>query len=268
MGAAIDTLVFAATNPGAAPAADNAAAAAGDSKTVRNFNPGSAARITFLSRQGTTTGFVSVKSSRLHDPVRGLQFILTETPAVKLLPEEVGQPVYPGDTLLTTISGGAAEADGMAVGIYYDDLAGVNAALRSWGDLSASVVNLKPLEVDVTQAAAAFGWADQVLTTTENLLKADTYYAVFGYTTDTAALAIGLRGIATGNMRLCGPGSTGSFNTDDYFLRQAVESGRPYIPVFNANDRGGIFCSVNGLATGGTTKVTLLCAELAQSYHP
>lgn len=268
MGVAIDTVVFAATNPGAAPAADNAAVAAGDSKTIRNYNLSTGARIIFLARQGTTSGFVGLKSPRFHDVSRGIQFILSETPAVKLLPEEIGQPVFSGDTLQITISGGAAEADGGAFAVYYDDLPGAAAALKSWSDVSSSIVNLKPVEVDVTQGATAFAWVDTALTTTENLLKADTYYAVLGYTTDTAALVVGIKGVATSNLRVCGPGPTSSFATDDYFLRQAMESMRPNIPVINANDRAGIFVSLAGFATGGTTKVELLLAELAGNYRP
>lgn len=267
MGAAIDTIVLSATNPGAAPAADNAAANSGDSKTVRNFNLQTAARIQFLSRQGTTAGFVGVKSPRMHDSTRGLQFILGESPAVKLLPEEIGQPVWSGDTLQATLSGGAAEVDGMAYAIYYDDLGGINAKLRSWADILPYIVNLKPLEVDVTQGATAFAWVDTLITATENLLKADTYYAVLGYTSDVAALVIGIKGVATGNLRVCGPGPINTLATDDYFLRQSAESGRPNIPVFSADDRGGVFVSLAGFATAGTTKVTLMLAELASNYQ-
>lgn len=268
MGLAIDTIVASAVNPGASPAADNATINAGDSKTVRNFSPTSRARIDYLARQGTTAGFVGVKSPRMHDVSRGIQYIESETPSTRLLPPDVGSPVYPADILLLTLSGGAAETDGMAAGIYYQDLPGVAALLKSPADIIPNVQNLKPVEVDVTQAATAFLWVDTAINATENLLKANKWYAVLGYTSDTAAVAVGVKGPETGNLRICGPGPTVTFDVTDYFIFMSIRHQAPYIPVFNANNRANYFVSLSGLATGGTTKVQLTLAELVDAYAP
>src|SRR5690348_14643185 len=109
MGTAIDTVVFTASNPGSAGAA--ATANTGDSFTIRNFPNSAYARIDGVVRQGATEGFVGLKSPRMHDAVRGLQFITSETPSVFLLPRQTGQPVYPADTLTVSLSGGTAETD-------------------------------------------------------------------------------------------------------------------------------------------------------------
>lgn len=264
--AAIDAVVFDATNPGAAGAA--ATVNSGDSFTIRNIPDSANARIDAVVRQGATEGFVEIKSPRLHDAVRGLHFITSETPSVFLLPRMTGQPVYPADTLQVTLSGGTAEVDAGAFFTYYSDLPGVSAALYTWQQISGLVRNLKAIEVDVAAQATAAAWTDTVLTTTENLLKANTYYALLGYVVDVACLAVGIKGPETGNLRFCGPGPTQSFPTSDYFVRMSELHQQPYILAFNSNNRGNLYCSTALVSTASTPKVELIVAELDRSFQP
>lgn len=268
MGLAIDTIAFGVTNPGAAPASDNTTIATGDSKTVRNFAPTSRARLDFVCRQGASAGFIGLKSPRLHDVSRGLQWILSETPSTILMPRETGQPVYGADILQITVSGGGAEVDGGAAGIYYYDMPGVTAVLKSPADILPNIVNVKPTEVDCAVSATANAWVDTAINATENLLKANTYYAVLGYETDTAAGAVGVKGPETGNLRICGPGAISGFLLSDYFVAMSYWHNAPYIPVFNANNRANYFASINTIAVAGTIKVTLNLAELVGSFTP
>jgi hypothetical protein len=184
------------------------------------------------------------------------------------MPRETGQPVYGADVTQVTISGGGAETDGVAFGIYYTDLPGVQAVLKSPGDILPMIANIKPVEVDVAATATAFLWNDTVITATENLLKANTYYAILGYETDTAAVAVGVKGPETGNLRLCGPGAVSGFLLADYFVEMSLRHGNPYIPVFNANNRANFFVSTAFAAVAGTIKITLNLAELIQSFAP
>lgn len=266
MGTAIDTVVFTATNPGSGGAA--ATANTGDSLTVRNFPNTAFARLDGLVRQGATEGFIEVKSPRMHDAVRGLHYISAETPTVFLLPRNTGQPVFPADTLTVNLSGGTAEVDAGAWFAYYSDVTGIDTLVASWEAISGMVKNLTAIEVDVSAQATSGAWSDTVLTTTQNLLKANTYYALLGYITDTAALAIGLKGPETGNLRLCGPGPTSSFPTHDYFIRMSDMHKAAYIPIFNANNRGNLFCSTALVSTSATPKIELICAELDKSFTP
>lgn len=266
MGLAIDTVGFSAVNPGAAPAAGNAVLNGGDSATIRNFPVTSRAYIDFLTRQGASEGFVEVRSPLLHDNVRGLHIITTETPAVYLLPQQVGQAMRSADVTVITISGGAAETDTGAFGVFYQDLPGAAARLKMWEDIAASIVNIKPVEVDFTTTAGG-AWLDTVITTTENLLKADTFYALLGYLTDVAVTAIGIKAPETANLRVCGPGPTTTLRTDDYFILQSQRHGRPYIPIVNANNRNNIFVSAMAVAAAAT-KSTLILAELVAGFTP
>ena len=265
MGLAIDTVGFSALNPGAAPAAGNAVVNGGDSFQIRNYAPSGSASIDVVARLGVTEGFVELRSPLFHDNVRGLHYITAETPTVLLMPQQVGQPARSADTLTVTLAGGGAETDAGMFSTYYTDLPGAAAKLQSWANLSALVQNIKPVEVDFTTTVGGV-WLDTVLTTTENLLKADTWYALLGYVTDVPVTAIGIKCPETANLRICGPGATTSFRTDEYFLLMDARHGRPYIPTFSANNRAAIFVSAMAVAAVAT-KATLILAELAKSFQ-
>lgn len=264
---AIDTIAGKASNPSSTYTAITLNS--GDSANVRSFPSSAKAALHFISRQGTTAGAVRVRSPRLHDATRGLTYLPGETPtSANLLPPQVGQPVYSVDALIIEVTGGTAESDAAALGFYYDDLPGSSAILRDVATIQGSLVNVKVVEVDITQGSTAFAWVDTAINATEDLLKANTYYAVLGYDSDTVALTIGVKGPETGNYRCCGPAPTLTLSTTDYFAKMAERHQRPYIPVFNANNRAGYFVSLAGLATGGTTKVSVILAQLDPSFAP
>lgn len=259
--AAIDTVAFSLANPGGTFTA--ATAASGDSFTVRNFNIATdAARLVKVFRQGATSGGVRILSPLLHDAVRGITILTSETPAVFAFPRETGQLLRPQDGLTVQITGGGAETDAGALQIYYSTLPGASARLFMPADILPRIIRIKPLEVDFTTNAAASGWLDTVITTTEDLTHANTDYAVLGYTTDTAGTAFGIKGIDTGNLRVCGPGSTSSIVTGDYFWEASLRDQIPYIPVFNSANKGGTFLSSFAVAAAAT-KVLLNLAELS-----
>lgn len=267
MPTAIDTIQGIATNPGTT--LTGITIASGDSLNVRSMAPNSKAEIHFISRQGATAGAVRVFSPRLHDAVKGLTYFPNETPVSStLLPPQLGQPVYSLDALSVQVSGGTSETDAVALGIYYDDLPGSAAIVKDIPTVQGNRVNIKVVEVDVTQGSTAFAWVDTKINTTEDVLKANKYYAVLGYDTDTVALAIGVKGPETGNYRCAGPGPTLVLSTTDYFAKMAFWHNKPYLPTFNSNNRNGYFVSTCQLATGGTTKVSLILAELADNFTP
>lgn len=264
MGMAAETVAFFATNPGAAGLA--ATMATGDSNRVRTFNPQAPGKILSASRQGVTEGFLQVASPALHDNVRGIRFITSETPTSFALPREIGQPLVSGDTLNFTLSGGAAEVDGGTLTSFYQDLSGISARLHMWADLAGQVEHIKVLEVDFNTAATAMQWQDTVITTTEDLLNADRSYAVLGYSTDIAMAAVGLKGQETGNLRLCGPGVTRTDDTADYFAELAETYGLPMIPVISANNKGSIFVCAAAVQVATAAKVCLYLARLSPTF--
>lgn len=262
MGLAIDTVVGKAVNPSTTLTA--LTMNGGDSLTVRNFTPPATATLEGIIRGGATKGKVRVRSPLLHDDTVGIKLATSENPSMYLVPEEYGQLLRPGDTLDVAVSGGTAESDLVALRIAYSDLPGAAARLFSWGDVSGIIANLHAFEVDVTNSATIGAWTDTVITTTDNVLKADTDYAILGFTTDTAQTVIGVRGTDWGNFRLGAPGLTSAEDTSDMFVSMSARHGTPHIPVFNANNRGNTFLSTADAVASSTPVVTLICAQLTQ----
>lgn len=266
MGMAIDTVGFQATNPGAGGAA--ATVLGGDSFTVRNGAAGSRVILEEILRQGATAGFVRVRSPLLHDNVRGIMFTTPDTPSRFLFPPDAGQPLQPLDNLIVEISGGGAEVDGGVMVNYYENLPGAAARLHLPGDILPNIKFIKPVQVACAVPGTAFTWTDTVMTTTENLLHATSDYAVLGYITDTACCAVGIKGQDTGNLRVCGWGSTDPSDTSDFFIRKSEREGRPWIPVINAANRFSTFASILTSAVAGTINVQLILAELNSPITP
>lgn len=262
---AIDTVGFVATNPGALAVATPST---GDSFTIRNFGQADQARLLAMGRQGATEGLVRVRSALLHDFVRGIMFTPSETPSAMLLPRGIQQQLKPQDVLTVELGGGAAEVDAGFYQVFYANLPGGSARLHMSADIMSLVKNLKPIEVDFNTAAVAGQWQDTVITATENLLHANTDYAVLGYLVDIACLAIGIKGIDTSNLRICGPGVTRSEVTANYFVELSDRSGLPTIPVINSANAGGLFLSALAVAAAAAIKGQLILAELSQTVTP
>lgn len=263
MGLAIDSV--AASITGAQAALTAATLANGDSSTVRSFMSPAWAKLEQVFYQATTPGSIRVRSPMMHDDVRGIMLTPGETPVQFSLPAEVGQQLYPQDTLTLEMSGGlAAETDVMVLSIYYQNLSGTSARLHSWGDISGNIKSIKPMEVDVAASVTAGQWNDVVITGTENLLHANTDYAVLGYLTDKPAAAIGIRGQDTGNLRITGPGVIRTLDTSDYFVQQSALTGAPHIPVFNSANKDSTYVSLIEATATQAHKVQLILAELVQ----
>jgi hypothetical protein len=259
--AAIDTISTVIANPGASYTAT--VAASGDSLTVRNFPTTSPAYLEHMFRRGATKGSARVRSPRLHDNVTGINFATSETIDTLVIPNQLNQPLYPSDTLIAEMTGGGAETDGVALLIYYSQVQGITARLNTWADISGLVKSVKLFQTAVTNSATIGSWTDTLVTTTENQLHADSDYAVLGFKTDTVQTAVGIKGQETGNLRICGPGTTTGLDTSNWFVRWSAESNIAAIPVFNANNRFSVYVSTCDVAASTTPIITLICAELS-----
>jgi hypothetical protein len=263
MGLAVDTIGLYAANPGSGGAAPTVNS--GDSLTIRAYTPSSYAGLENVYRQGATEGFVQIKSPLLHDNVRGIRFTPSETPTALLIPGYPPEPVKPMDTLAVTMAGGTAETDAAALVIGYDDLPGAAARLHSWGDISGLISHIKPVEVDCTTSGTAGVWTDTAINTTEDLLEANRDYAVLGYVSDTALLAVGVKGAETGNLRITGPGILRAEVTNLWFVKWANGQGKPRIPVFNSANKSAFYMSCISASASATPKVQLVLALLSQN---
>lgn len=266
---AIDTVLAFSTQAAAAAFPTALAATPGDSLTVRNFALTDSGRIAALIYSAGGGQKVRVASPMLHDNVTGLTFAPGEVPAAYLLGGELGVSLTPGDTLAAY--GAIAAAGTIVLGIvnYYSNLPGASARLHSWGDISGIIKSVKSVEVDLA-AVAVGAWTDTVITNTENQLHADSDYAILGYDVNPAVDIVGVKGQATGNLRICGPGPVSTLDITEYFVNKSEDMGMPYIPVFNGQDRGSFYVSAANHAAiaGGAASVYLILAELTQTITP
>lgn len=264
MGLAKDNVLYSKVNPGAVATAF-ATAASGDPATVRNFAPTDSAYLEHMIRRAGTAGMARVRSPLLHDVATGIQYFTGETPSVLMLPSEMEERLQAQDTLIVEGTGGAAETDLIILGIYYTNLLGASARLHTEQDIRPLVKHIKPVHVAVASSATIGAWSDTLITASEQLLQANTDYAVLGFVTDVALGFVGIRGQDTANLRVGGPGTTLAEDTGDYFVRLDRLSGRPQIPVINSANQGSIFVSVADSAASTAANVTLVLAELSQN---
>lgn len=263
MGRAIDTVLAFSTQGAAAPFPVALAATAGDSLQVRSFPREKRTYLESVIYSAAGGERIRITSPLMHDNVTGLTWEPAEVPSQWLLPPEASVRLQPTDTL--TVQGGIAAAGTIVAGlvIAYEDLDGAAARLFSWADIRGMIKYVKPIEVDLN-AIAVGAWTDTPINTTDKQLHADSYYAVFGWSPNAAVDIVGVKGSATGNLRVCGPGATSTLDVTEYFITVSEKTGRPHIPVFAANDQGAFNISAANHAAiaGAAERVYVILAEL------
>jgi hypothetical protein len=262
MGLACEVIAGRTTNPGATLTA--LTVNTNNSFTVRNYPTSAPAYLDQAWAKEATPGVFRVRSPRLHDQVQGIRMQVGDTTARLLLSSYGDQKLYPSDTLTVELSGGGAETDAGYFNVYYSDLPGIAARLAMWSEIGPRIANLVGVEVDATTSATAGDWSGgTAINATFDNLKANTDYAILGYTVATACGAVAIVGTDTGNLRIGGPGNLDQLVTRDFFVRMAENTGRAYIPVINSNNRGGTLVTVSDPAASTAIHVSLNMAELA-----
>lgn len=265
MGRAIDTVLAFSTQGAASPFPTALAATSGDSLSIRSFDRSTKSYLESVIYSAGGAERIRITSPLIHDNVTGLTWEPAEVPAQWILPPELSVQVQPVDTLV--VNGGIAAAGTITAGlvIAYENLDGADARLFSWPDLRGLVKYVKPIEVDLS-AIAVGAWTDTPINTTDKQLHADSYYAVLGWNPNALVDIVGVKGSATANLRVCGPGATSSLDITEYFIAVSEKTGRPHIPVFNANDQGAFNVSAANHAAiaGAAEHVYLILAELTK----
>ena len=245
--------------------------ATGNSGVIRNFNSPAQAFIVNAGYDDVTSPLpVTITSPLLHDNVQGIRFDPGAAAPSELWPTGALQPLKAQDTLTIKLSTAASTGKALVtLGIFYSDLPGASARLYSWGDIRPLIAQIKPLYVAVGSGANTAGaWYDLVWTTSENLLEANTDYAVLGITCTAAVAAVGFFGNDTSSLRIAAPGGTNNPYGARYFQRLSMETGLPTIPVVNAANIGSTYASiVSSAATGAASVISIMLAELSQNLN-
>ncbi len=235
----------------------------GDTFAVRAYGGQSLPLLEGLWTQQAAAGFVRLRSSRLHDPTRGITLAAPAATIQNLLPDETEQELDETDTLVFELQGGAAETDAAAMLVSYNGIASGTAKLAMWEQVAPLIVNYIGHQVDTAGPVATGDWsAGTPFNNLSGLLHANTWYAILGYQLDTASLAVAVRGPDTGNFRVGGPGPLTPIETRDWFVRQSRVTKRPRIPIINSQNAAGTTSNVAKVGAGGTVNVTWIMAEL------
>jgi hypothetical protein len=242
----------------------NGVAAAGQTLQIRSSDPLPHAMLDGVWAQGVNVNDLRITSPRLHDNLNGIRLRCAKNLPEDLLHGDIFQTLTVQDTLTVAIgNSGVAETDMVALQIYYDQLSGSNGRLAMWEEVIGRVVNLTSNEIAVAAGAAAAWSAGTAFSAGSWAPEPNTDYAVLGYevTGATPGLAVAIASTDTGNLFYGGPASLDQEFTRDWFKRNAIDTGRPYIPVVSSANNGTILArTIDSAGTAYT--VSFLLAQL------
>lgn len=264
MGKLLETVVGFVTAPSTTQTA--LTMASGSSAQIRTAKPGSLIKLLAAWTDQQTAGYFRIRSSRLHDAAQGIRLYSVASDVEDLLPYGNNQRLYPGDNLTLDLSGSGTGGDieTAAMLIYYDDLDGADARLLSYDDVMKRAVNFVSVENTLSLGTAGGFSGEEAINSEYDFLKANTDYALMGYTVNTECAAVCWRGIDTGNVRVGGPGNeTEKEQTANWFFNLSRRFMMPLIPVFNANNKAGILIDGAQDENGADPLVNSLFVELA-----
>lgn len=245
-----------------------------DSLNVSNFVNGRA-RITHAwgidSASVLEGAWTMTRYESVHDQQRGYRFeipSLAPGGAGNVAAHTIFRPPYQidafsGDTTTLTVSGTAADAVVISYITEYDDLPGVRATFASWDqvqNLKATTIGLNQLPV-ASATKGSYG-ASRALNADDTRLSADKYYAILGCTVQTQVTTISLVSTTWGGQRIGIPVGALDLDNNMWFVTESIASGKPLIPIINANDAGNVLVQVADGAASTSPKVDWTMVEL------
>lgn len=243
------------------------AAFGGDSLAVRNTGSANPAKLLQMWTDAQVAGTARLRSPKFHDNVQGIRLDTLVGDLRPLLPWGFSQPVYPNDVLVSELAGSAVAGDIESVGylLYYPELPGAAARLMSPDEIMRRATNIFTVENTIATGTGG-GWTGAEAINVEfDQFHAGALYALVGYLVDTECSAVAWRGADTANLRVGGPGEeTERELTADWFVRLSRAYGLPLIPVFSAENKGGITVEAAQDENGADVTLTSIFVELGK----
>jgi len=241
------------------------AAVAGDSLAVRNTGTTNPGKILQIWADVQTAGTLRLRSPKFHDNVQGIRIATIASDANPLLPWGIGQPIYPNDVVAFELAGSATAGDIEYVSalLYYPELPGAAFRGITREQLKQRAMNVFTVENTIATGTGG-GWTGPEAINVEfDQFHAGGLYALVGYKVSAECASIGWRGADTANMRVGGPGiETEPELTADWFGRLSDAFALPLIPVFSAENKGGILIDALQDENGTDVAVTSFFVEL------
>ncbi len=243
--------------------------------TIRSFADGANCHLEDVWQASAAHPMLlSIKSPRMHDDVLGIE--LASTPLgvgstsadfnpQNTIPGFLTQQLYSTDVLSVTANGTASDK---AIGIFnvrYSNLGGVAGDFFGWQQIQPLVKNLVGILVQpqASSTVGAFG-TGVALNSSTSRLKANTDYAILGYTCSIPVACVVINGVNVGNLNVGGPGNWDISETGSFFVERSLRYGVAAIPCVNSNNAGGTNIAVADIVASTHPNVTLIMGELTQ----
>ncbi|MBA7552792.1 hypothetical protein ES705_45368 [subsurface metagenome] len=213
-----------------------------------------------------------VRSPLLHDNVRGITVSsglsgdVGTNRNLGLLNPLARQRLTPQDTLTveaaTHVAGGGIIHSGLL--IYYEDLPGVEATFITPEEVLARAVNFLTVENTITALATGQWGTAEAINAETDLLRANTPYAILGYSSHVRSSMVRYRASAWGNLGIGGPlDPIDPTTTIKWFSDLSREADLPLIPVFNSADRANVLIDVATHAAGDDVQLFTHLVQLS-----
>lgn len=241
----------------------------GQSATIRATANGNApVTLESIFTDFQDAGDFRIRSPRMHDDVNGIRLAAPAGIPQIAVNEYFEQPLYSQDTLIVeAVFTAAPTVAHISLGylfVYYDDVPGIQANLRSWNEVQPNIVDILTIPVTPTSSATAGNWgAGVALNSSVDLFKANTLYALLGYLTPVSFGAWSIQGVDIGNLQLGGPGTTVAKDTRGFFPYMGDEIGKPCIPIINSQNKASTLVNVSAIATATAFEISLILAQLS-----
>ena len=239
---------------------------AGNTLQIRNAVEGSDIRLIGAWTKNQTAGVLRILSPRLHDNVQNMRFFAPIGANYPQYLPQNPQKLVSQDTLTVTLSGSATAGDLEIASLLveYEDLPGVNARFLTTEELLSRTVNIMTVENTLATGTAGGNSGQEAINAEYDLMKANTDYALMGYTTSVVGGNIRWQGADLGNLGIGGPCPTLSLDmTRNWFVDMSNRLGRACIPVFNSANKAGILIDASQDENGVDILVTSIFAELS-----
>ncbi len=263
MGKALNLLTGNVTAPGAT--LTDLVMAAGDTLTIQNTAENSAISLLAAWAKTQAAGALRIRSPKMHDNVEGWHVPTATNQNIPLWPIGGKQRLFEQDTLTVQAAGSAVGGDIEVVSLLvgYDDLNGVDGRFLTKEEYLARSKNILAIFQTVVAGVVGGYSGEESIDTDFDLLKANTDYALLGFTTNVIVGSIGLRGPDTGNTRLGAPGNM--VNNDilaNWFVNLSQMFNDAWIPVFNSANKSATFIDVANDENALSPTIGIILAEL------
>jgi len=260
--------------------ADTLTANTGDSLGVPNYVNGGARVVHAWGMDNTSVvegWWTYTRFDSVHDASKGFRFeipSLVGGGAGNIGAHNIFKPpfqidVFSGDAATLTMTGTAGDSCLVSFLTEFDDLPGTRAVFASWEqvqNLKATVIGLNQIPV-ASGTKGAYG-ASRALNADDTRLSAGKYYAILGCTVQTQVTTISLISTTWGGQRIGIPAGVADVDNSLWFVTESIASGKPLIPIINANDATNVLVQVADSAASTSPKVDWNLYELTQSPIP